>query len=237
MRLSAPIFHLKRRAKAQAQNESIPLHQALDKIAIEEGFATWSLLAARASSQPKARDLLDRLKPGDLVLLGARPGQGKTMMGLDLIMEAAKSGRRGAFFTLEYNQDDIVERIDRSSAPSLPLPDLIDFDTSDNISANHIMARLDRASRGTLVVIDYLQLLDQKRDNPPLENQVHTLKRFAEEKGLIIVFISQIDRTYDASEKPCPDLSDVRLPNPLDLSHFDMTCFLNAGEIRIEAMR
>lgn len=237
MRLSAPVFHLKRRAKAQAQNEAIPLHQALDKIAIEEGFATWSLLAARASAQPKARDLLDRLKPGDLMLLGARPGQGKTMMGLDLIMEAAKSGRRGAFFTLEYNQDDIVERIDRSGASSLPLPDIIDFDTSDSISAHHIMARLDRASRGTLVVIDYLQLLDQKRDNPPLENQVHTLKRFAQEKGLIIVFISQIDRTYDASEKPCPDLSDVRLPNPLDLSHFDMTCFLNAGEVRIEAMR
>ena len=247
MRLSAPIFHLKRLAKAQARSEAIPLHEALDNIAIKEGFSSWSLLAAQASSYPEARDLYDRLKPGDLVLLAARPGQGKTMMGLDLIIEAAKAGRRGAFFTLEYNQDDIVEqigverigaeRIGRPGASSRPLRDHIDFDTSDSISADHIIARLDQASQGTLVVIDYLQLLDQKRDNPSLENQVNTLKRFAEAKGLIIVFISQIDRAYDATVKSCPDLSDVRLPNPLDLSHFNMSCFLNAGEVRIEAMR
>lgn len=237
MRLSAPIYHLKRLAKAQARKEAIPLHKALDKIAIDEGFSSWSLLAAQASSFPEARDLFDRLKPGDLVLLAARPGHGKTMMGLDLIMEAAKAGRRGAFFTLEYNQDDIIERTGLSGASSRPLREHVDFDTSDSISADHIIARLDQASRGTLVVIDYLQLLDQKRDNPPLEDQVNTLKRFAEARGVIIVFISQIDRAYDANVKPCPDLSDVRLPNPLDLSHFNMSCFLNAGEVRIEAMR
>lgn len=237
MRLSAPIYHLKRLAKARARKEAIPLHKALDKIAIKEGFSSWSLLAAQASSYPQVRDLFDRLKPGDLVLLAARPGQGKTMMGLDLIIEAAKAGRRGAFFTLEYNQDDIIERFDLSGASSRPLRDHIDFDTSDSISADHIIARLDQASRGTLVVIDYLQLLDQKRDNPPLEDQVNTLKRFAEARGVIIVFISQIDRAYDATVKSCPDLSDVRLPNPLDLSHFNMSCFLNAGEVRIEAIR
>lgn len=237
MRLSAPIYHLKRLAKARARKEAIQLHKALDKIAIKEGFSSWSLLAAQASSYPQVRDLFDRLKPGDLVLLAARPGQGKTMMGLDLIIEAAKAGRRGAFFTLEYNQDDIIERIGLSGASSRPLRDHIDFDTSDSISADHIIARLDQASQGTLVVIDYLQLLDQKRDNPPLEDQVNTLKRFAEARGVIIVFISQIDRAYDATVKSCPDLSDVRLPNPLDLSHFNMSCFLNAGEVRIEAIR
>lgn len=83
------------------------------------------------------------------------------------------------------------------------------------------------------MVVDYLQLLDQKRDNPDLADQVNTLKLFAEEKGLIIVFISQIDRSFDHSKKPFPELADVRLPNPVDLSVFSKTCFLNNGEIRI----
>ncbi|SDA82151.1 DnaB-like helicase C terminal domain-containing protein [Mesorhizobium qingshengii] len=93
------------------------------------------------------------------------------------------------------------------------------------------------APRGTLVVIDYLQLLDQKRENPDLMAQVRTLKAFARDRGLILVFISQIDRSYNPATKPCPDIGDVRLPNPLDLSLFNKTCFLNKGEIRFQAAR
>ncbi len=36
-------------------------------------------------------------------------------------------------------------------------------------------------------------------------------------------------------KKPFPDLDDVRLPNPLDLSLFDKLCFLNGGDIRFQA--
>ena len=82
------------------------------------------------------------------------------------------------------------------------------------------------------MVIDYLQLLDQRRETPELMVQVLALKSFAKERGLILVFISQIERSYDPSAKPCPDLGDVRLPNPLDLKLFDKTCFLNDGEVR-----
>jgi hypothetical protein len=53
---------------------------------------------------------------------------------------------------------------------------------------------------------------DQKRSNPDLAVQVGALQAFARERGLIIVFISQIDRRYDPSAKPYPDLNDVRLP-------------------------
>src|SRR4029450_8093458 len=98
-----------------------------------------------------------------------------------------------------------------------------------------IVRRLANAPRGTLVVVDYLQLLDQKRGNPELMEQVRALKSFARDRGLIFVFISQIDRAYDPSQKPCPDLDDVRLPNPLDLSLFSKTCFLNEGEVRFRA--
>ena len=116
------------------------------------------------------------------------------------------------------------------------MPDLFEFDSSDEVSSDYIVKRLATAPRGTLVVVDYLQLLDQKRENPELMVQVRALQSFARDRGLIFVFISQIDRSYDpAINKPCPGLEDVRLPNPLDLSLFTKTCFLNNGEIQFRA--
>jgi len=45
MRLSVPIYQLKRRAKILARDEKIALHEALDRIAREEGFPSWGLLS------------------------------------------------------------------------------------------------------------------------------------------------------------------------------------------------
>jgi replicative DNA helicase len=237
MKLSAPVYQLKREAKRLARDENTPLHQALDRIAAREGFDSWSLLVSKASSATPAGKLFAQIMPGDLVLVGARPGQGKTLMSLKLAVEAMKSGSRGVFFTLEYSERDVLDRFRAIGADPAEFSELFEFDNSDAISADYIVKTLGSAARGTLVVIDYLQLLDQKRENPDLMAQVRTLKAFARDRGLILVFISQIDRSYDPLIKPCPDISDVHLPNPLDLSLFDKTCFLNKGEIRFEAAR
>jgi hypothetical protein len=232
MRLSAPVYHLKRKAKLLSRDQNIPLHEALDRIAGQEGFGGWSLLAAKAAAIAPAGKLFARLAPGDMVLLGARPGQGKTLMGLELAVEAMKSGNRGAFFTLEYTEKDVLDRFRDIGVERAKFDHLFEFDNSDAISADYIVQKLAAAPRGTLVVIDYLQLLDQKRENPELMVQIRTLESFARTRGLIFIFISQIDRSYDPSTKSCPDLADVRLPNPLDLTLFSKTCFLNGGEIQ-----
>ena len=39
MKLSAPIYRLKRLAKILSRDEGLPLHEALDRIAAQEGFA------------------------------------------------------------------------------------------------------------------------------------------------------------------------------------------------------
>lgn len=235
MKLSAPLYHLKRKAKLLSRAENIPLHEALDRIARQAGFAGWSLLAAKAAAAAPAEKLFARLAPGDLVLLGARPGHGKTLMSLELAAQAMKSGSRGVFFTLEYTEKDMLERFRAIGVERENFAELFEFDSSDEISSDYIVARLARAPRGTFVVVDYLQLLDQKRGNPELMVQVRALKSFARDRGLIFVFISQIDRAYDPSQKPCPDLDDVRLPNPLDLGLFSKTCFLNDGEVRFRS--
>lgn len=233
MKLSVPIYQLKREAKRRAREEGIPLSAALDRVAAAEGFSGWSLLAARyAESSPAAR-LYGRLQPGELVLVGARPGQGKTLLALELAAEAAQSGGKGMFFTLEYTDKDVLERLRSIGREPAELGARFGFDCSDAISAAYIIDRMADAPRGTLIVVDYLQLLDQRRENPPLAEQVRALKGFAEARGLVIVFISQIDRSYDPAQKPYPDLDDIRLPNPLDLGLFSRTCFLNNGELSL----
>jgi len=235
MRLSAPVYHLKRQARLLSREAKIPLHQALDRVAAREGFASWSLLAAKASEATPAARLFAQLVPGDLVLVGARPGHGKTLMSLELAVEAMKSGHRGVFFTLEYTQRDVLDRFRAIGVEPAQFDRLFEFDNSDVISADYIVRTLSSAPRGTLAVIDYLQLLDQKREHPALMDQVHTLKAFARDRGVVLVFISQIDRSYDPPKKPVPDINDIRLPNPLDLSLFNKACFLNKGEIRFQA--
>ncbi|MDZ5696869.1 DNA helicase [Chelativorans sp. M5D2P16] len=237
MKLSAPIYHLKRKARLLSREGNIPLHEALDRIALQEGYGSWSLLAARLSASKPAGRLFARLAPGDLVLVGARPGHGKTLMSLELAVEAMKSGNRAVFFTLEYTEREVLDRLRSIGTDHARYDGIFEFDCSDAISADYIIEKLASAPRGTLVVIDYLQLLDQKRENPELAVQVRALNSFARDQGLIIVFISQIDRSYDPSEKPCPDVQDIRLPNPLDLHLFNKTCFLNRGEIRFQAVR
>ncbi|MGY4623929.1 replicative DNA helicase [Bradyrhizobium sp. USDA 4486] len=215
MRLSAPIYHLKRKAKRLSREQGIPLHAALDRIAATERFSAWSMLAAKAAAMTPANKLFPQIQPGDLVLVGARPGQGKTLMSLELAVEAMKSGRRAAFFSLEYTERDVLDRLRTIGVEPAQFADMLEVDCSDVISADYVVKQMATAPRGAIVVIDYLQLLDQRRENPDLTVQVRALKSFARDKGLIVVFISQY-RSYDPSIKPCPDLSDVRLPNPLD---------------------
>jgi len=232
MRLSVPIYQLKRRAKLLARAEKIPLHEALDRIAREEGFTAWSALSARMTANPPAASaFLPNLDEGDMLLLGARPGQGKTLMGLRLLVDAARDGRRAVFFTLEYTDQQVMQRIQSLDETAVEhAPEIV---TSGDISADFIVQYLSRSPRGSVAVIDYLQILDQQRSKPSLSAQMEVLDQFARESGIILGFISQIDRAFNPERHPVPGLSDIRLPNPIPAGVFSKTCFLHAGQTRL----
>jgi len=237
MKLSAPIYMLKQQAKALARKERIRLHQALDQIARREGFNSWSHLAANWSPEDLSVSLFARLQPGELVLVGARPGQGKTLLSIGLAIEAMKRGTSAAFFTLDFTRADVARCFAKLKRDINDFADLFVLDDSEEIRADYVVSRMASAPPKTLVVIDYLQLLDHRRDNPSLMDQMQELRRFATERQMIVVCLSQISRGYEAASKPYPDLTDVRLPNPLDLSLFDKACFLSNGELRLELGR
>lgn len=233
--LSAPIYRLKRQAKALAKTRGLALHAALDQLARQEGFRSWSHLAAEVAQTSPARALLNSLQPGELILLGARPGQGKTLLGLELLALAAAAGRAAVFFTLEYTPEQTLERLRSIGQAASADAGNIKLDCSDQICADYIIDQQRDADEGSVLVIDYLQLLDQNRSHPPLAEQLAALQRFAESRAIVIVFISQIDRAFEARAGSMPGIEDIRLPNPIDVDMFSKQCFIHDGEVLIHA--
>lgn len=234
MLLSAPIHSLKRKAKLMSRAQNIPLHAALDRVAASQGYASWSLLAERFAQRSEAARVYAMLAPGDMLLVAARPGQGKTLLGLELTAEALRAGKQAFFFSLEYVEADMAERFRTIGVDPTKVGDGFCFDNSDLINANYVASALAGARPGTLAVIDYMQLLDQRRDNPPVGDQMRALAALARKMGLVFAVLSQVDRRYDSAVKPMPDLDDIRLPNPVDLGVFSVACFLQGGQVRME---
>ena len=232
MHLSQPIYQLKRRAKLLAREAGIPLHEAQDRIARGEGFASWSLLSARHAQAARPPSILGDLAEGELALIAARPRQGKTLIGLQLLVDAVRAGRRAVFFTLEYTEDEARELLAGIGAGD-DLPEIV---ATDAIDAAAIERHLTQAPAGTLAVIDYLQVLDQRRDTPPLADQVAMLREFVRERGMTFAFIAQVDRAFDPAGAPLPDLDDLRLPNPVPVELFAKASFTHRGQTTVRAI-
>ena len=138
------------------------------------------------------------------------------------------------FFTLEFTEQQAREHIRSLDEGYQDLGDALEIVTSNEISADYIIRHLSASDRGTVAVIDYLQILDQQRSKPALSDQILALKDFARKTGVVLGFISQIDRSFDPAIRPLPDIRDIRLPNLIDLGLFTKACFLHNGEAQLQ---
>lgn len=185
---------------------------------------------------------LDRMLAGigetDFVLIGARPGMGKTSFALNIATNVALlTGKKVAVFSLEMSDEQLASRILSSTAMvdsySLrtgnisqadwaklaaavdklsPARILID-DTSD-ISVSAMKAKLRREGNIGMVVIDYLQLMhgEKRTDNRVLEVAEITrgLKLLAKDLKVPVICCSQLSRGTEGRNSKRPMLSDLR---------------------------
>ena len=197
--------------------------EALDQVAQNEGYLSWSLLQTQQKLvHPKTkREVLEYLNPGDLMLIGSRPGLGKTELALDILFQAIDEGRHCYFFSLEYTHTNITAHFNKLLDDNFNTR-YLSVDLSDDISASYIVEKTrNTISTAGIIVVDYLQLLDQKRSNPEVQEQLEILKSYAREVKCIIIFISQLDRSFDENKISLPEINDVRMPNEFDLTLFN----------------
>ena len=242
MKTSFPIFVLRRQAKELKNRHGIAMSEALNRIAIREGFTSWSLLMSGSAGlfPTQFSEVLEFLNHGDLALIGARPGVGKTSFATGMFVQAIQRERpKGFFFTLVETPAQLTARISRYDENISRDKGAHWLSYSNEICADYIIREVrDRVKPGSLIVIDYLQLLSEKRVNPPLQEQVAQLKKFASESGCIVVFICQLDRQVESRDNQRPTIEDIRLPNPLDLGLLNKVILLyretrSANEVEV----
>ena len=174
----------------------------------------------------------------DLVLVGARPGMGKTAFALNLATNVAKQTKKAVcIFSLEMSADQLVNRVLASealvnsyslrtgelspedwehlavAAGELAGCDILIDDTS-GMTVTAMKAKLRRVKNLGLVVIDYLGLMqgDGHKDNRVQEvSEIsRSLKIMAKELMVPVVCCAQLSRGPESRTDKKPMLSDLR---------------------------
>ena len=185
---------------------------------------------------------LDRVLAGmgksDLVLVGARPGMGKTSFALNIATNVAvQSKKTVCIFSLEMSAEQLVSRIISSEAMidsvSLRTGKLdskqwseiakattrlagcnILIDDTTGMTVTGMKGKLRRVKDLGLVVVDYLGLMQSDRKIDNRVNEVaeisRNLKIMAKELNVPVICCAQLSRGPESRTDKRPMLSDLR---------------------------
>ena len=183
--------------------------------------------------------MITGLNKSDLLILGARPGMGKTAFALNIARNVAVNEKKTVcFFSLEMTRDQLAQRMLSSEAgiPSAKLRtgDLdtdewtrlaqagdvlskaqIYFDETSGITVQEMKAKLLRMKKVDLVVVDYLGLMKSAKKT---ENRVQevseitrNLKIMAKDLKIPLLVCAQLSRgTEGKGGSHKPALADLR---------------------------
>ncbi|MBQ5893488.1 MAG: replicative DNA helicase [Clostridia bacterium] len=185
---------------------------------------------------------LDRVLAGlgksDLVLVGARPGMGKTSFALNIATNVAKQTKKKVcIFSLEMSAEQLVNRVLSSealvnsyalrtgelspedwehlavAAGELAGCDIL-IDDSSGQTVTAMKAKLRRVQNLGMVIIDYLGLMqgDHHTDNrvQEISEITRSLKILAKELMVPVVCCAQLSRGPESRTDKKPMLSDLR---------------------------
>ena len=210
---------------------------------------------------PTGFSMLDNVLVGmgksDLVLVGARPGMGKTSFALNVATNVAKkSNKTVCIFSLEMSKEQLVSRMLSSEAliesntmrsgmlstddwskladaSSILAETEIYIDDTTNITVTGMKSKLRRVKNLGLVVVDYLGLMQSDRK---IENRVQevadisrNLKVMAKELRVPVICCAQLSRGPESRTDKRPMLSDLRDSGAIE-QDADVVLFLYRDE-------
>ncbi|RHA38705.1 replicative DNA helicase [Cellulomonas rhizosphaerae] len=185
-------------------------------------------------------DIIGGWRPGALYVVGARPGIGKTIVGIEAAIGLAERGHV-AFSSLEMPRDELMHRIlahqalvpiNRMDSRTLTDDDwrkiagvraaigamTVAIDDRGAVTTTDVRAHARTVSRrGPLVavIVDYLQLMASPRGERRPRHEVvadysRQLKLLAKELACPVIALSQLNRASENRQDKRPSLADLR---------------------------
>lgn len=184
----------------------------------------------------KLDEITGGLEGGDVIVIGARPGVGKSAFTSQIILEMAKAGKRIGFYNLEMSEKQVYERLlsNQSGIRLNRIRRAIQFlgDEKERFErANKTLGKMDiLISSGTksvseirnecrhqeldCIIIDYLQLVRADTRYQSRASEVgaisKAIKALAMELNVPIIALSQLNRTSEMRETKEPTMGELR---------------------------
>lgn len=183
-------------------------------------------------------DMTHGMKPGELHILAARPGQGKTILALQVGYHCASKSLAVLIFSLEMQARELISRlascatgtyyrnIQTSDLDALQWENISGFvekaatmnlhiDDRPGLSIDEIrsVARAHRNKHGVdLIIVDYLQLASGTGESDVVRvgSVSKGLKEMAKELDCPVLALSQFNRGVEQRSDGRPKLSDLR---------------------------
>lgn len=135
---------------------------------------------------------------GQLIVVGARPGMGKTVFGLQLAISAAERGRMAAVYSAEMMTDELLDRIGASTtgvAAGI-------VQSGSHVTDPHHLRELDRYRQIMQARVRYLPLLIDEKDSPTVAYIRESLEQHPDVQIAVVDYISLMgDTTRGNSEE------------------------------------
>lgn len=237
----------------------------LDRVsALHDG----SVVAGIPTGFPRLDGMLGGgLKPGNQVVIAARPSVGKSSIGQQLVINVASSGHPAAMFSQEMPKSELTDRavanlgriaLDRITTGKLEqadwsrLTDAVEqlgalplfFDDQPALTFSDIAAKarmLQRQHGVKVIVIDYLQLCASGRPTESRHHQIEELSRglknLARDLGITIVLLSQLNREVEKRASGRAVLSDLKESGAIEEDADVVILLNNIGDPRPDGSR
>ena len=183
---------------------------------------------------------INGLNRQEMIIVAARPGQGKTTLANNIAISVAKKNKHVAVFNLEMSKEQIFEKIlasvsmvecEKIGHGNLTREDWLRLGKgenmllglSDNIKVYDRTLRLDsilakakklkKQGKLDVLIVDYLQLIecDKKQSREQEVSYIsRRLKQLSKELDINVIALSQLSRAPEQRADHRPILSDLR---------------------------
>jgi replicative DNA helicase len=201
------------------------------------------------------------LQPSDLIIIAGRPSMGKTALALNIGYNAAARTKKGvAVFSLEMSKMQLGMRLlgfeAQINASKLRTGTLRDKDWMRlTEAANHLSElpiyiddnsgltvldmkarcrRLVKKTDLTLVIVDYMQLIQGRRSAESRQIEIseisRSLKSLAKDLNIPVIALSQLNRKVEDRPNKRPQLADLRESGAIE-QDADVIAFIYRDEV------